>query len=287
MGISLSLDGQSDPDKFQIQVVGDCHVIIKPPNSFTSARKQPKFNVSVTRGDKPLSYELSKLFDGVYTLKLDREDAYGLLNVSVATTSKPFLQQVTEVDFGTPWMKIANWKKAAQVVSSRLMKDLSTAQTGLSEVYDRLSMDLQVWMGDAVKRSHFLRREAETLRRDSMQLTLETRDAVLSKSKQLSEIIKRGALQQFSTASSTWRGHTTKLNKDAKTFVDDAWKRLLSTSTQRMDLGGLRNRMHEMRKSKALAKAQMRARCLLKRGGHQCCARSSSSHRDCNSRACK
>ncbi|KAL2011545.1 hypothetical protein VTN00DRAFT_4263 [Thermoascus crustaceus] len=287
MGISLSLDGQSDPDKFQIQVVGDCHVIIKPPNSFTSARKQPKFNVSVTRGDKALSYELSKLFDGVYTLKLDREDAYGLLNVSIATTSKPFLQQVTEVDFGTPWMKIANWKKAAQVVSSRLMKDLGTAQTGLSEVYDRLSMDLQVWMGDAVKRSHFLRREAETLRRDSMQLTLETRDAVLSRSKQLSEVIKRGALQQFSTASSTLRGHTTRLNKDAKTFVDDAWKRLLSTSTQRMDLGGLRNRMHEMRKSKALAKAQMQARCLLKRGGHQCCARSSSSHRDCNSRACK
>jgi len=285
MGISLSREEQSSADKFQIQVVGDCHVLIKSPNAFTSARKQPKFNVSITRGGKALSYELSKLFDGVYTLKLDREDAYGLLNVTLATTSKPHVKQVTEVDFGTPWLKIASWKKAAQVISSQLMKDLNTAQTGLSEAYGRLFTDLQVWMGDAVKRSHLLRREAETLRRDSMQLTFETRDAVLSRSKHLSEVIKRGVVQQFSTASSTLRGHTNRFNGGAKTFVDDAWKRL-SASTQRMDLSGFRNPIHEVRKSKTLAKAQMRARSLMKRGG---CKRAgfSSNRRDCNSRACK
>ncbi|KAL1866776.1 hypothetical protein Plec18167_008910 [Paecilomyces lecythidis] len=268
MGAALAVTDQSArPDKFQVQAIGDRHVIIKPPQSFTSARRQPKFNLNVTKGGRSLPYELSKLFEGVYTLKLDREDAYGLINVTT-TASRPHIEQVTEIDFGTPWLKIANWKKAAHAVSSQLAKDLSTAQTGLSEVYDRLSTDLQLWIGDATKKSHVLRREAEMFGRGSVQRSKETTDAVLSRSKELSELVRRNTVQGLSTASSALQGRTRTINKEVKELANDAWKRM-SLSTRPLHLNGLTERLQDLRHCKPLAKAHMGARSLLKKESHE------------------
>ncbi|BDD56584.1 hypothetical protein MAP00_002021 [Monascus purpureus] len=222
----LSLDQpSSQPDQFEIQTVGDFHVVIKPPHGFPSGKKRPRFEVSVSRRGKILPYELSKLFEGVYSLKLDREDAQGLVNITVSSP-KPPLNQVTQVDFGTPWLKISNWKRAAQILSSQLVKDFGTAQAGVSETYGRLCTDLQELMGDVVKKSHFIRQEAELLRRDSAQITRETRDAILSSSKQLSKVIKHTALQQFSTASSILQGHVDRLNEETKEILSDTWKKI-------------------------------------------------------------
>ncbi|KAJ9257868.1 hypothetical protein DTO212C5_8805 [Paecilomyces variotii] len=268
MGAALAVTDQPvRPDKFQVQAIGDRHVIIKPPPSVASGRKQPKFNLNVAKGDRSLPYELSKLFEGVYTLKLDREDAYGLINVTT-TASRPHIEQVTEVDFGTPWLKVANWKKAAHAVSSQLAKDLSAAQTGLSEVYGRLSTDLQVWIGDATKKSHLLRREAETLGRGSVQCSKETRDAVLSRSKELSELVRRNTVQGLSTASSALQGRTRTINKEIKELANDIWKRM-SLSTQQFQLNSLNERFRDLRHYKPLAKAQMGARSLMKKESHE------------------
>lgn len=242
-------------DVFQIQVVGDCHVIIKPP----STKKQPKFNVSVSRGEKALPYELSKLFDGVYTMRLNREDAYGLLNVTITVNSKPAVEQTLEVDFGTPWLKIENWKKAAQAVSSQILKDFNTAQTGLSEIYGRLSTDLQIWMGDVVRKSHALRREAESFSRDSLERTRGTRDVVLSRSIELSEFIKRAARQQFTAASGALQEHTSIFHRGAREFVSDA---LSSISAQSVE--SFKDRFHRLKKSKYLAQAHKTAQQLTK-----------------------
>ncbi|KAH8696222.1 hypothetical protein BGW36DRAFT_297122 [Talaromyces proteolyticus] len=193
---SLLADPQSNGDEFQFQVVGDCHVIIKPP----TAVKQNKFNVNVTRGEQSLSYELSKLFDGVYTLRLNREDAYGLVNLTVSVKSRRAKTQTFEADFGTPWLKIENWKRAAQAVSSQIMKDWGSAQTGLSDIYTRLSTDVQVWVGDVVKKSHSLRREVESLHYNPTQFKT-TRDAIIARSRELSEVVTRNALQRITDAS--------------------------------------------------------------------------------------
>ncbi|KAJ5587367.1 uncharacterized protein N7459_003132 [Penicillium hispanicum] len=226
------------PHAFEIQVLGDCHVVIKPPLMCASSKKQPRFNVSVHRYDKTLPHELSQLFDGVYTLRLDREEAYGPVNITVMATakSKPYIFQTTAVDFGTPWLKISNWRRAARIVSSRLTKELQTAQTGLTEVYGRLSTDLQVAMGDVVKSSHYLRRDAETLR-DS----LHSRDSVLSRSKQLSEVITRNALQRFQSASSLLHSRSVRVNQEAKELVSSAWSRLGNSAGQ-LDLASMMDR---------------------------------------------
>src|SRR2546423_936501 len=71
-------------DRFQVQVIGDCHMIIKAPAKLKVKRRDPSFKISVTRGNELLdNLSLSKLFDGVYTVQIDREDAYGLLNVTI------------------------------------------------------------------------------------------------------------------------------------------------------------------------------------------------------------
>ncbi|KAL1966783.1 hypothetical protein VTN77DRAFT_3748 [Rasamsonia byssochlamydoides] len=252
----ILMEPPAEADVFQVQVVGDCHVIIKPP----STKKQPKFNVSVSRSEQTLPYELSKLFDGVYTLRLNREDAYGLLNVTITVNSKPAVEQTLEVDFGTPWLKIENWKKAAQAVSSQILKDFSTAQTGLSEIYGRLSTDLQIWMGDVVRKSHALRREAGSFSRNSLKRTRGTTDVVLSRSMELTEFIKRTAQQQFTAASAALQEHSG-IFQGTREFVSNA---LNTISAHTVDLESFKDRLHRMKTSECLARAQKTAQQLTK-----------------------
>ncbi|KAJ5952155.1 uncharacterized protein N7479_010568 [Penicillium vulpinum] len=252
---TISTAKPSGTNEFEIQVVGDCHVIIKPPHKFASSKKRPQFNVSVHREDKALTYELSQLFDGVYTLKLNREDAYGLVNLTITTKSKQPINQTMAVDFGTPWLKIANWKRVAQEISSQFAKEIHTAQTGLTGLYGRLSTDLQVIVGDVVKRTHILRRDAEELRRESMN----ARDAVLSRSKQISEIFTRNTIQRFRNVSSVLQMRSSHVNKEAKGLVHDAWSRL-EKSAPKLDLRSMMDRVRNVRKCDALDRAQSRAR---------------------------
>lgn len=246
-------------DEFEFQVVGDCHVIIKPPSKFASSKKHPMFNVSAQRQNEDLPYELSALFEGVYTLKLNREDAYGLVNLTITPKTRRPVNQTIILDFGTPWLKISNWKRAAQGITAQFAKELHTAQTGLTEVYGRFSTDIQVLMGDVVKKAHFLRRDAENLRHES----LSTRNAVLVRSKEMSDALARNAVQGFQMVSSALQMHTTSVNKEAKSFVHDAWARLES-STPKVDFRSVMDRMRGARKCEALDRAQWRARYVMK-----------------------
>ncbi|KAA8652559.1 uncharacterized protein ATNIH1004_001464 [Aspergillus tanneri] len=249
---------------FEIQVVGDCHLIIKPPNKTLTSKKQPKFSVQVSRRDKVLDYEISRLFEEVYTLKLDRGDAYGIVNVTISTGTKPPINETISVDLGTPWLKIANWKRAAQVIRSQLMREFSIAQNGLSEAYGRLCTDLQVLMGDVVKKAHVLRHEANDLRRNPMGLSLESRDVVLSKSRQLSEVVRRTAIQPFLAASSVLQDHTKKVNREAKELMIGTWKKI-STHAHEFDVITWVDYVRNLRKCKTLDNAQRRAKGLMRR----------------------
>lgn len=263
MGIALSSQARDDesPDAFELQVIGDYHVILKPPHWFLNTRKQPKFSVDVTRHEGHLPYELSKLFDGVYALRVDREHAHGLVNVTISTASKPPVQQTTLVDFGTPWLKIANWKRAASAISAQFVKDLAVAQTSLSRTYNRLSTDLQVVMGDVVKRSHFLRQEADILRHGSTQLSSDAKSAALSRSKELSAVVQRTAIQPFWAVCSAFQERRGNINAEAKGLILGTWSRISETSTPSVGLGSM---MDRIRSKESLGKAQKRARRLIR-----------------------
>uniref|UniRef100_A0A093XM12 Uncharacterized protein n=2 Tax=Talaromyces marneffei PM1 TaxID=1077442 RepID=A0A093XM12_TALMA len=241
-------------DGFQFQVVGDCHVIIKQP----TAAKKVRFDVKVTRGNASLPYELEKLFDGVYTLRLSREDAYGLVNVTVSTRSKQPREETLEVDFGTPWLKIENWKRAAHAVSSQIKRDLDTAQIGLSDIYARLSTDVQEWMGDAVKKSHNIRKEAESLRYDRGQLKANVH-RIMRQSKEISDLVTRSASRQIDAASAALekvQKHSISMNKAAQCMLEEASSFL---GTRLKDIDGL---VHDAIPSDILSRAQKSAKKL-------------------------
>lgn len=247
-------DRPNKNDGFQFQVVGDCHVIIKQP----TAAKNVRFDVRVTRANVSLPYELEKLFDGVYTLRLNREDAHGLVNVTVSTRSKQPREETLELDFGTPWLKIENWKRAAQAVSSQIKKDLDSAQTGLSDIYARLSTDVQVWMGDAVKKSHNIRKEAESLRYDSGQLKANI-NKIMKQSKELGELVTRSASRQIDAASAALekvQKHSIAMNKAAHSLVEE------TSSFLGTRLKGFDGLVHDAIPSDILSRAQKSAKKL-------------------------
>lgn len=159
-------------DKFQVQVIGDCHMIIKAPAKLKVKRRDPSFKVSVTRGTELLdNLSLAKLFDGVYTVQINREDAYGLLNVTI-TMAKAGITEVHEVDFGTRWLKAAGWKKAA----SRAQEDIGTAREAAfalvqhlttmfesrSRVWSNFSSSLGPLYGGAAQQTEAFSRNART-----------------------------------------------------------------------------------------------------------------------------
>ncbi|CBF90229.1 hypothetical protein AN0085.2 [Aspergillus nidulans FGSC A4] len=200
------------------------------------AKKMPKFNVQVDRRGQPLQYELSRLFE---------------------------VKQMVLVDLGTPWLKIANWKRAAQSITSELVRDVGTAQTGLSEVYGRISTELQVLAGDVVKRTHLLRQKASLLRRESLPVSINT-EVVLSASTQLSETLRRTAMQPFLSASHVLRCHTKKANIEAGQIMSTTWNKI-GAGAQQLSFGAIKEHIQNARKSKTLDKAHKRARRLMKR----------------------
>jgi hypothetical protein len=173
----------NESQNFEVHVIGDCHLVIKTPT--TGRRKNPKFRVKVTRAETELQFELSRLFDGVYSLRLAREDAYGLIKVNITTKTKPVLDQVTEVDFGTPWLKIASWKRAAQALSFRVVSDLNSAQVGLLEAYNRVAPDIQTVTNTL--------REEVNLAGAPFKRALGSAEKMAQKSKRLYEDMRRGA----------------------------------------------------------------------------------------------
>lgn len=264
-----------NPDLFEVQVVGDCHVVIKPPQNIASSKKQARFNVSVHRYDQALPYELSRLFDDVYSLRLDREEAYGLVNVTVTAKSRNPINQTTVVDFGTPWLKIANWRRAARIVSSRVTKELGVVQSNLNEVYGRLSTDLtdiyghmttdltefyghlstdlQAIAGGVVKKSHNLRGSANRLRLDGRH----ARESVVLSSKQLSTFA-HNALEQVRSATSVLHSRSIHVNQETRGLFSDAWS-FLENATAKVNIRSMMDRMRSTNYA-TLNRAQTRAR---------------------------
>ncbi|KAK2879301.1 hypothetical protein FQN49_000997 [Arthroderma sp. PD_2] len=205
---------QNETEDIQVHVVGDHHVILRLPPRLAMGKKGSKFDIKVTRADKDLPFDLCKLFDGVFTLRLAREDAYGPMNVTVSSQSKPVINQITSIDFGTPWLKIASWKKATQSLSQSLRKDFDFAQTGLTKVYIKLTFDLQNICG-AVCRD--INQTAAT--NDSLQRVARTARDLVAKSKVISDNLRRNAKMSLASSTDHLKTMAKCLQRDAQHVV--------------------------------------------------------------------
>ena len=173
-------------DTFQVQVVGDNHVVLRPPTWFRQLRRPPPLQFQVHRNKKQLDYEFSTLFDGVYALKFLPEEAYGVLDITIWTNRKPRFNETFQVEFGTPWLKVSGWQRAAQAMTDQVREELVAAQTGLFRAYAQANKRVQFFFKDAVIRADTLLKEVEKFGLGSLASTITSTEQMVNQSKSLS-----------------------------------------------------------------------------------------------------
>jgi len=197
---SLRLDPSvfslNESDQFKVQVVGDCHIVLRPPQSFTLRKNRPKISVKVMRNQVMIEHELSKLFENVYAVKVERDDAYGHMNVSVWTKSKPTFDQTFLVDFGTPWLKTHGWKKVMEVMSAQIKNEYNTRLGKLQLMFGRRGGGMQGITRRATSKATVFSGEATTKKMTSFQRASGTKDRLVLRIKVLSSLVSRQATTQ-------------------------------------------------------------------------------------------
>lgn len=176
----------NNSDEFKISVIGDSHIVLRPPHWFIRSRKASKLSFSVSRRGSAISHQVSTLFDGVFAIRIPRDDAYGVLNVSVWTTSKPKINESFEVDFGMSWFRLAGWKKTGYTMIEHLREEVNSVNKGFATVCNHASTELQSLVEGARKHIRKVRNKAGKIGIASLNQTAKTTDNVLAQTLRLS-----------------------------------------------------------------------------------------------------
>ncbi|KAI4155367.1 MAG: hypothetical protein LQ340_001031 [Diploschistes diacapsis] len=220
--LATLLQNKFEPNKtdtFQVQVVGDNHVVLRPPTWFRQLKRAPTLQFKVSRENKQLDYEFSTLFDGVYALKLLPEEAHGVLNLSVWTNRKPRLNGTFQVEFGTPWLKVSGWQKAAQAMTEQVREELVAAQTGLFRAYVHANKRVQFFFKDAVVRADTMLKEAEKFGLASLASTIKSTEQMVTQSKALSATLSQRIMNGSEKTSKVLSQQRQTLAKDISNYT--------------------------------------------------------------------
>ncbi|KAI9813558.1 MAG: hypothetical protein M1826_002471 [Phylliscum demangeonii] len=117
-------------DKFHAQVVGDRHILVWMPRKLATARAPPAWDVRVKRDGRAVPFEANPL-DGVYTIELRREEAWGVLDVVVRTPLRSHSEQTLQADLGTPRWPVVAYRKAAAATRAHAHHRLQRAHARL------------------------------------------------------------------------------------------------------------------------------------------------------------
>ncbi|KAK8157228.1 hypothetical protein IWX90DRAFT_317884 [Phyllosticta citrichinensis] len=135
----------NESDQFKIHVIGNYHFVLTPPKVWSNLKRPPVLSISVSRGNQKIHHEHDQLVDGVYAVSVESNEAYGILNVSIATTSKPRIQQTLEVDFGSSWFKVSRWTGVTEKALGMLRSDVAVAQSNAKNTSLQLFKGLEVF----------------------------------------------------------------------------------------------------------------------------------------------
>lgn len=214
---SMLLPNKSE--KFMVHVIGEGHVIMRSPRWFSASKKMPSLNFQLKRQHKSLDYEFSAPFDGVYVLKVPREDAHGLVAISVWTVKKPKVNETFQVDFGTPWLKSAGWQAAAQVVSEQVQEEFHSAHASLSRVFDHTREEVRTFIQDTAKAAESVIKEVEAVGSASLDQTFRTTDLMLARSKELSNRLTDAIHRHRLTSDPLARLKHAQIREDISTYT--------------------------------------------------------------------
>lgn len=209
-------------EQFQVNVIGDSLIVLRPPHRFTRLRRASKLFFSVLRGNSLISHEVSTLFDGVFVIKIAPENAFGVLNVSVWTNSRPKINESFNVNFGTPWFRFGRWKKTEVTVTKFLNKELVLVDTGLISLYNHTNAALRLLIDETLEKAGKFRNEAAKIGMTSLQQTTKSKDIVLAQTIGISRSISR-----------SFRYRSLVASRQLVLYVDQLRKHLTLYTTQK------------------------------------------------------
>ncbi|OCK82564.1 hypothetical protein K432DRAFT_380309 [Lepidopterella palustris CBS 459.81] len=254
---TLSL-GANESGQFKAHIIGDRHFVLTPPPQFVKLKTPPQVFVRVVRGPVEIPSQLSKIEAGVYAVELDRQHAFGLLNVTIWTKSKPIVSQNFEISFGSPWLKLSAWADRAERLSKTFKGDVALAQIGLRVVSSQLSKSFQAGVDrfgynttTAIKQTTFWRQHA----RGSI---------VQSVSEHLQEA-KREAMQQLSLGYRVSKDISTNVRESLGDLAGDASE--MARSMAKVDLSSFWRQTSTLRTSRSVLEARKKALKMWKKVG--------------------
>ena len=178
--------------KFLVHVVGDRHIIIRPPLWFTQRRLSPRVQFQITRQKSLVDHEVSTLLDGIYSVKIPKNEGYGKMNISIRTSSKPRVKEEFEVDFGNPWLRSGSMKRAADAIKKSISQDLILFQGEISTMYLSTSRELQNFVQDTTTLAHRMGEGLSELRARSLNTTVRSSELIAYQSRELALTVARG-----------------------------------------------------------------------------------------------
>jgi len=212
--IKASAETSKNPEAFEVKHLGSSLMILKPPQKLLGKKgRMPKFLVSVHRGDQKLSHKLERLFDNVFTLRLEQEDAFGKIKIAI-NIHKPQHQETHEIDLGRSWLRMNDWKQSVRSSSRKFMRDFERLETEVSdfskwcmsflpnqEVLDRVSEKVDLVQRKAIKS---LQTTAISVQKRSKQLRAASAERSKEMSKRLTSDFRKAlgslTIQSRSTA---------------------------------------------------------------------------------------
>lgn len=264
-----ALQSMNTSDKFMVDIIGDCHIVVKAPRTMMQKRKQPEIRVRVTRGNVEILANTSRLFEGVYAVKISREDAHGLLNATISV-AKSSVQQTFEVNFGNTFEKPSLWDLTRSNFTLHHVRKVSERVQNLLRTWsERTNLTVLFENGPGLtlagQGSHILNRGYEVLTKLYGNAE-ETRALFVDQSRRRAETIKTLLVPKAQDIWVKSVAHAVKASGAIRVVAEDVasqFKEHLQDIAARMsaiDVSRTQAVWQDFTQSEMLAKAQERAR---------------------------
>jgi hypothetical protein len=148
------------PVGYGIQTTTDHQFTLIPSKELADSRKKPQLQIKVSRESDAVQIRFNRTISGVYVVDLEERYPFGRFNVSIASYSKPLLQQSFQIDMGYNVSSIAQ----------RVLDSISSYEDLLAGLTD-LEVAALTWTKEAlqsgagvVSRLQFARKNLEKIR---------------------------------------------------------------------------------------------------------------------------
>jgi len=120
---------------FTIETSTDHQFTLVPHKDILHARKKPQLQIRVSRGSQDIPIRFNRTISGVYVVDLEQQEPFGIFNVSIASYSKPLLQQSFEIGLGHNKSSLAqSFDSAIRSFNDRQHKMLNVSTTMAREL---------------------------------------------------------------------------------------------------------------------------------------------------------